>query len=277
MGAEKTVSTTALARLMGIDAKQVFRLLADKHWIKRVDDKWQLLAKGEFEGGAYQQSAQYGQYIVWPVSLVEHAIFQREELSLLGAAQLAADHNLCARQMNRLLAAIGWIKPALKGWQLTKLGESLGGISHRNEQSGSSYVLWPPAVQQAVDYQHALASINGQRLSQENYVALSGLPVKYLQHLSLANYLYLADVRFSYQARLPTQIEYYADFYLPQVHLYIEVWGVDENPHAVREKLTKQSWFKESDCRCLELNTEMFEDLDKHLSLALLDYGIAVY
>lgn len=277
MTAEKTLSTTALAKMLGIDAKQVFRLLAEKHWIKRVDGKWQLLAKGEFEGGTYQQSAQYGQYIVWPQSLAEHAIFKREELSLLGASQLAADNNLCARQMNRLLAAIGWIKPALKGWQLTKLGESLGGVSQRNEQSGASYVLWPPEVQQAVDYQHALAAINGLLLDKEDYVTLSGLHVKHLQHLSLANYLYLADIRFSYQARLPAAIEYYADFYLPQVHLYIEVWGVDENPHAVREKLAKQSWFKESDCRCLELNADTFEDLDKNLSLALLDYGIAVY
>lgn len=277
MNPDKAVSTTALAKLLGIDAKQIFRLLADKHWIKRLDGRWRLLAKGEFEGGKYQASEQYGEYIIWPQALADHAIFKQPKLSLLGAAQLAQDNQLSARQMNRLLAALGWIKPALKGWQLTQLGADLGGVIHKNEDTGASYVLWPCDVQEAPDYQRALKSINAKLVEQGEFIALSGLRLRHKFHLDLANYLYLADIRFSYHARLNVAKDFYGDFYLPQIQLYIDVWGTDEDPHQLVDKLAKQDWFKQSPCRCLELSTAHFEDLDKQLSLLLMDYGLAVY
>src|SRR5690554_7736957 len=65
----KHLSTTALARAIEKDSKELFILLANSGWIVKVDNHWQLTEKGRFEGGTYANHPKYGEYIVWPESL----------------------------------------------------------------------------------------------------------------------------------------------------------------------------------------------------------------
>src|SRR5690606_40674662 len=60
---EKHISTTALARLLAKESKELFILLTGGGWIIKVDNHWQLTEKGKFEGGVYVNHPKYGEYI----------------------------------------------------------------------------------------------------------------------------------------------------------------------------------------------------------------------
>ena len=79
MAEPEKLSTTALARKLGIPTQQLFATLKDYGWIQRHQDSWLLTNKGEFEGGSYADSKRYGRYIVWPESLVEHPMLSAIE------------------------------------------------------------------------------------------------------------------------------------------------------------------------------------------------------
>ncbi|HCH20615.1 MAG TPA: 4-alpha-glucanotransferase, partial [Cellvibrionales bacterium] len=70
------MSTTALAKHFDIPSQSLFNFLTEKSWIEKIDKNWRLTGKGEFEGGEYIQSQKFGEYIGWPKSIIEHAIFQ---------------------------------------------------------------------------------------------------------------------------------------------------------------------------------------------------------
>ena len=70
----KKLSTTALAKLLEMDSKQLFELLVERKWMVREkkpdgSNVNKLTAKGEFEGGEYLESKKFGTYIVWPDSI----------------------------------------------------------------------------------------------------------------------------------------------------------------------------------------------------------------
>ncbi len=50
---DKHLSTTALAKSLNKESKELFILLAQGGWISKIDGHWQLTEKGKFEGGIY--------------------------------------------------------------------------------------------------------------------------------------------------------------------------------------------------------------------------------
>ncbi|RYZ82577.1 MAG: 4-alpha-glucanotransferase, partial [Moraxellaceae bacterium] len=84
---EKHISTTALARQLHKESKELFVLLAQGGWMVKVDNHWQLTEKGKFEGGIYINHPKYGEYIAWPESVQDHPL-----LRLLPEAPLSATH-----------------------------------------------------------------------------------------------------------------------------------------------------------------------------------------
>src|SRR5690606_3485277 len=106
---EKHLSTTALARLLGKESKELFVLLTSGGWIVKVDNHWQLTEKGKFEGGIYVNHPKYGEYIAWPESVSTHPLFMLLPEAPLTATNLGNKLNLPARLVNLVLAERGWI------------------------------------------------------------------------------------------------------------------------------------------------------------------------
>ncbi len=145
---ENRLSTTALARKLNIPAQQLFATLRDYGWIERAGESWILTAKGEFEGGNYQQSRRYGRYIVWPERLDHHPLLAAiESNQRINAASMRRYYpRLHARQINRALAELGLQRHSILGWELTERGRALGGLQEESDNSGAFYVTWPHEI-----------------------------------------------------------------------------------------------------------------------------------
>ena len=142
------LSTTALARKLDIPVQQLFAVLKDYGWIQRPSDSWVLTPKGEFEGGTYHSSRRYGSYIVWPDTLATHPLLQAiESNQRITAASMCSYYKpLHARHINRALAELGMQQHSALGWELTRLGKSLGGVQEESGSSGAFYVTWPHEI-----------------------------------------------------------------------------------------------------------------------------------
>jgi hypothetical protein len=128
--AERHISTTALARLIGKESKELFILLTTGGWIVKVDNHWQLTEKGKFEGGIYVNHPKYGEYIAWPESIQHHPLLKLLPEAPLSASNLAHKWEIPARLVNLLLAEKGLIKKHIRGWLLTPKGKAMGGAQH---------------------------------------------------------------------------------------------------------------------------------------------------
>jgi hypothetical protein len=105
---EKHISTSALARLLQKDGKELFILLAKGGWMIKVDNHWQLTEKGKFEGGVYIHHPKFGDYIAWPESVQDHPLLKLLPEAPLSVTQVAAAVGLPARLLNLLLAERPW-------------------------------------------------------------------------------------------------------------------------------------------------------------------------
>ncbi len=279
---EKHISTTALARQLHKESKELFILLAQGGWMVKVDNHWQLTEKGKFEGGIYINHPKYGEYIAWPESIQDHPL-----LRLLPEAPLSATHignkvDLPARLINLLLAERGWIKKHIRGWLLTPRGKTIGGEQHASEQTGVPYATWPEALLDNPLFLEAIAQITGtsftQSSSQSFARALSGQHVKSREELIVENWLYIAGVNHARDYSLHVGNESISvDFFLPELQVCIDIWGASDNAAALAEKLNKQEFYKKYGYDFIELHDETIAQVDEVLAKQLLGYGLAIY
>ena len=279
---EKHISTTALARQLHKESKELFVLLAQGGWMVKVDNHWQLTEKGKFEGGIYINHPKYGEYIAWPESVQDHPL-----LRLLPEAPLSATHignkvDLPARLINLLLAERGWIKKHIRGWLLTPRGKAVGGEQHSSEQTGIPYTTWPETLLENSLFLDAIAQITGTSFQIDNgqkfYSALSGQPVNSREELIVENWLYIAGINHSRSYGLQQGTEkIIVDFFLPEFQVCIDIWGASDNAAALTEKLTKQEFYKKYSYDFIELHDETIAQVDEVLAKQLLQFGLAIY
>lgn len=279
---EKHISTTALARQLHKESKELFVLLAQGGWMVKVDNHWQLTEKGKFEGGIYINHPKYGEYIAWPESVQDHPL-----LRLLPEAPLSATHignkvDFPARLINLLLAERGWIKKHIRGWLLTSRGKAIGGEQHFSEQTGIPYTTWPETLLDNSLFLDAIAQITGASFQKDNsqkfYSALSGQPINSREELIVENWLYIAGINHSRSYALQQNNEkIIADFFLPELQVCIDIWGASDNAAALAEKLNKQDFYKKYGYDFIELHDETITQVDEVLAKQLLGYGLAVY
>lgn len=283
----KHISTTALARLLHKESKELFILLAQGGWMVKVDNHWQLTEKGKFEGGIYINHPKYGEYIAWPESIQDHPL-----LRLLPEAPLSATHignkvGVPARVINLLLAERGWIKKHIRGWLLTARGKAIGGEQHSSEQTGVPYATWPESLLENPLFLESIAQITGaafeketvpQVVSPRSMHALSGQPVRSREALIVENWLYIAGINHARDYTLHAGNESInADFFLPELQVCIDIWGASDNAAALTEKLNKQDFYKKYGYDFIELNDETIAQVDEVLAKQLFHFGLAVY
>jgi len=291
---EDKLSTTALARKLNIPVQQLFSVLKDYGWIQRMGESWALTPKGEFEGGIYHTSRRYGSYIVWPEHLDQHPLLQAIEsnLRITAAAMCRYYPRLHARHINRALAELGLQHHSILGWELTRLGRSLGGLQEESSTSGSFYVTWPheiidnPVVHRELSLQSD--QIQAAPIIEEaeaDLFATSNATVDVCKGVdghslasplqtSVCNWLYLAQLAHAFRRALPTEELVYADFYVPLGNVYIDCWEADIPASELSGKFRKRELYKELDLRCLEINSGDGDKLDEVLGRGLLAFGI---
>ena len=290
------LSTTALAKKLNIPTQQLFATLKDYGWIQRSADSWILTPKGEFEGGAYQNSRRFGRYIVWPERLDHHPLLSAIESNqrITAASMRRYYPRLHARQINRALAELGLQHHSILGWELTGLGRSLGGQQEESEASGAFYVTWPheiidnPVIHRELTRQsdqiQPLARSPEQdpepdlfAVGPEQGTPCEGVDGHILQtHLQMrvCNWLYLAQLAHAFQRALPVEELVYADFYVPEGNVYIDCWEADIEAGELSGKLRKREIYRELELRYIEINAGDSERLDEVLARGLLGYGI---
>jgi hypothetical protein len=287
------VSTTALARKLGIPAQQLFATLKDYGWIQRHEDSWLLTGKGEFEGGSYVDSRRYGRYIVWPQSLEEHRLLSAIESNqrISASAMQRYYPKLHPRQINRALAELGLQVHSILGWELTEQGRKLGGQQEESKNSGAFYVAWPheivdhpvihrelteqsecgePPIERELD-DDLFANIGGTEM-----VGIDGHALETVLELQVCNWLYLAQLAHAHGRALPIEELLYADFYLPAAGVYIECWEVEEPAERLALKLKKQDVYRELGLRIVDINARDGDRLDEVLGRPLMELGIRV-
>ncbi|MEZ5573127.1 MAG: hypothetical protein R3E64_14040 [Halioglobus sp.] len=290
---DKKLSTTALARKLNIPAQQLFVTLKDYGWIQRAKENWALTPKGEFEGGSYQKSRRYGSYIVWPEQLENHPLLQAIESNqrITAASMCRYYPQLHARQINRALAELGLQQHTLLGWELTKLGRTLGGLQDESVNSGAFYVTWPHEI---ID--HPVVHRELSRQSEQMYAypandtepelfaasdsaevecqGIDGHSVRTRLQLQVCNWLYLAQLAHACERALPTEDLLYADFYIPAGNVYVDCWEESAPVGRLSEKLRKRALYQQLELRHLDVSSTDAHKLDEVLGRGLLAFGI---
>lgn len=285
---QQKLSTSALAKLLDIPLQQLFSTLRDCGWIRKVEDGWVLTAKGEFEGGEYVHSRRYGRYIVWPDAIVEHQLLRGIESNrLLNAAQLARKYQITAREARRVLGELGLLRRDFSGWSLTRAGEQLGGVVVESD-AGDADISWPEnllensLVAAQFDYMQRLYveadSHDGDLLAAvTDLQALDGHTFRSRSEWLVCHWLYLAGIAHACHRRLPLAQEHYADFWLPQAQVYIEVSGDEHDATAITSSLERLDIYRKQQWPYVEVRAEHLAHLDEYLTRALREFGVNVF
>lgn len=264
------VSTSRLASLLKMEVAALFRLLTEQGWIVRESKQWHLTDHGMLEGGRYQESAQYGRYIVWPNSLIHHPLLQNGGRDYLSATRLGDLYQLSAYSINSLLADLGWLDKEPQGWMLSELGKRQGGMQ-RNGKHGF-FVLWPLDIQQNSLLQDRLDNATGKKRGP----CLDGLSVNNAGQQRLNNWLYLHHIVRAWQHPVPGS-SFNCTFYLPARKIFIDYWGLDPSTGSLTEKMDRQAFYRANGLRFIDLNDEDVQQLDEVLPQKLLDHGMSLF
>lgn len=274
---EKHLSTTALARVLGKESKELFVLLTGGGWIVKADNHWQLTEKGKFEGGIYVNHPKYGEYIAWPESVYQHPLFALLPEAPLSATNIGHKLGVPARLVNLVLAERGWLKKNIRGWVLTPAGKQLGGQQHESEQSAIPYATWPETIIDNPRLLHAVAQLTAEGID-ATLATLDGRVVSSSAARRIANWCYLTRVVCAQQYELIWGEEsLIADFFLPEIQLCIDYWPADSKADALAKQLDKQFLYKKYKVNFLELRAEDLPQLDDILAKVLMRSGLAVY
>lgn len=300
------LSTTTLAEIIGISSKELFYKLKDAGLVDRKNDKWILTDKGKNTGGQTRYNPKYGEYIVWPESIFDDKKDSKNNPKLINATAIGRHFIISNQRLNLILSELGWIEKDIAGWKITKLGKSLGGKQFEHETSGNTYVLWPESIlnnhnlisvfndslpptesvnsiQNKVELQEATAEpskSNTNNFREKKIPTLrtrDGHMVRSRAEVIIDNALYEYRLAHAYERKVPIEEELYSDFFIPSENVYIEFWGMNNDPNYLKRKNEKLEIYKKYDLKLIELTDEDISNLEDHLPRKLLKFGIRVY
>ncbi|WP_346292806.1 hypothetical protein [Sphaerothrix gracilis] len=70
--------------------------------------------------------------------------------------------------------------------------------------------------------------------------------------------------------------EVYCDFYIRLGRVYVEYWGLEDNPRYAARKTQKQQIYAANDLNLIELTDEHIQHLDDYLPQALRKFNVPV-
>lgn len=288
--ADEKLSTSALAKKRGIEAKQLFQELKLAGYINRFEDKWILTEIGEKFGGEYIEHTKFGRFIVWPENLlIDTAASAGQTLS---ATQLGERLKLPAKKVNQLLSELGWISKHSKGWQATESGLRVGAQPKIDSSSENQFVVWHDSIarnrrlrQSVIEFlgQDAEAHASDRSISsfrqkfEAKHRTLDGHYVRSKGELIIDNWLYMNGIVHAYDRHLPIEQDVLSDFYLPSGKVYLQYWGTD-NGHLSQSHVEQtRSVYEQHGFALIEIQPEEIEHLDDVLPSKLREFGIKAY
>lgn len=297
------ISTSALAKELDIKSSDLFDKLKALGWVKRKNDKWTLTNLGKENGGQTRTVPKIGEFVVWPENISIDSEQQKEKSKFLNATAIGKHFNVSSQRLNLILSEFGWIEKDLAGWTITKLGKIVGGRQYEHQTSGSSFVLWPDNILQnkslvGVFNDHSIekeipktldstpqqksqtpvsTSNNFREKFEAKHRTKDGHFVRSRAEVIIDDTLYDYGLVHAYEKKVPIEEELYTDFYLPNGKVYIEFWGMENDPKYLKRKKVKLEIYKKYDLKLIELGDNDISNLDDHLPKKLLKYGIKVY
>ena len=245
----KKISTSELAKRRGILGKDLFERLCSEKLIKKIDGCWELTKKGKAEySGEYKTHPMHGTYIVWPEDM---PIPEKEKSQTITATTIGKKFEISSNRINHILSELGWIKKDLKGWQITSSGKKAGGIQKEDQKSGIPYAIWDDKILNNNAFKNSISEAQGaesQEKPEQNktnnfrekfeakHRTTDGHFVRSKSEMLIDNFLYTAGIVHAYERMLPIEEVVYCDFYLPSGNVYIEFWGLEEDPKYLERK-----------------------------------------
>ncbi|WP_430009834.1 hypothetical protein [Methylophaga lonarensis] len=304
----KKLSTSALAKQIGLSSKDLFIKLADKGYIQRENEEWQLTDEGQRKGGEYVESSKYGKYITWPEGLLADEQEVSSEINTgagysetLTARIIGAHFDISANKINFILSELGWLQKGIKGWVVTEQGKKLGGQQSEDRKSGIPYVRWPKDILERKSLKESIAQVQGTSSESEpdtspdnsadsqksdvgfrekfeaKHRSADGHFVRSKAEMLIDNWLYMAEIVHAYERKLPIEEDVYCDFYIPTGKVYIEYWGYENDPKYLARKKKKIEIYSKYGFNLIELNDQDVQNLDDVLPRFLLKYGVQAY
>jgi len=295
------LSTTSLANELDIKPSDLFDKLKGLGWVERKNDKWTLTDLGKQKGGQMRTSQKYGEFIVWPENLsFDSGQTTNEKTKLLNSTAIGGHFNVSNQRMNLIFSELGWIEKAISGWVVTKPGKAVGGRQFEDDIKGNTYVKFPdtilqnkivlrvfsdsPNEKEPVKTNHTnqqqtntYTSDNFRDKFPATFTTKDGHKVRSRAEVIIDNALYDYKLAHAYERRLPIEEDLYSDFFIPSENVYIEFWGMEDDPKYAERKRVKLGIYKKYDFKLIELNDSDITNLDDTLPKKLLRYGIKVY
>lgn len=284
------ISTSALAKLRNIEAKQLFHDLKTAGYINRADEIWVLTELGRKFGGEYLEHKKFGPFIVWPQNLLIDLTATSGKT--FSATQIGQRFTLNAKKINQLLQELGWIAKKDNGWHITSSGLAVGGSQRQDKESGQHFVVWHDSIirnkrlkQSVIEFsgQDAQAHATDKSLSsfrqkfEAKHRTLDGHYVRSLGELKIDNWLYMNGVIHAYDRQLPIEADVLSDFYLPTGKVYLQYWGKDNGEMSQQEQATVRAIYAQHNFDLIEVFPHEIDKLDDILPGRLKAFGIKAY
>jgi len=291
----KQLSTSALAKKMSIPKYQLDEMLLACKYIVKEDNGYSLTDLGKENSGCRKSHPRYGDYLAWneDIEIPNKLITQGK--NFYSSTKLGAKFNLSNRKINMILSEIGFIEKYLKGWTITTLGSQNGGIQKENTKNGIPYVEWSESIFGNSTFLSSIKEVSGdagehtqEKINnskelgfREKFIAkhraTDGHMVRSKAEMLIDNWLYMAEIVHAYERKLPIEEEVYCDFYIPKGKIYIEFWGLENDPKYAKRKETKKNIYKKYNFKLIELTDEEVFNLDDILPRMLLKFGVETY
>lgn len=223
--------------------------------------------------------------------------------TFLTSTQLGECLNIGSRKINQVLSELGWIERGKKGWIPTQQGVKLHAESREHYQSGVPFVIWPEAIVKSRILTNAINELTGikaeleveysvpdkvdveQKIEkplgfrdkfQPTHRAMDGHWVRSRAETLIDNWLYMSRVMHAYERLLPVEEELYCDFYIPAGKVYIEYWGLENDPKYKARKEVKKEIYKKYGFNLIELTDDHILNLDDFLPKMLLKFNVVI-
>jgi len=303
------ISTSRLAKELGMPFAHVAGQLQEMGLVEKVGQEWKLTDAGLQRGAKYITSQKYGTFIAWPKNVIKvesatpgveakpFAEIVKEQHQT--ATTLGRTFGIPATRMNYILSELGWIQKSLKGWTLTERGAAAGGAQREDTRSGIPFVAWPddiakhPALRNTIDdiqgastrpdtETHAAATPENTDTGFRDrfpakFRATDGHNVRSRSEMLIDNWLYMAEIVHAYERKLPVEEEVYCDFYLPEGKLYLEFWGMENDPKYADRMHQKKAIYAKYGFNLIDLSDADVHNLDDILPAKLLKFGVQAY
>lgn len=298
----KKISTSALAKLCAVSAKDMVQRLLELGLIEEKDGIKVLTELGFAAGGEYQESDKFGKYIIWPEDIdlrpKENATSAPSTdngapKAVLSSSKIGEQFDLSAQIVNNVLSELGWIKKGIKGWCITEQGRKQHGAELTHNTSGVPYVKWPESILESKALTETIAQFKGTEEKSAPAVpqgqvdfrdkfeaklrTTDGHFVRSKAEMLIDNWLYMAEIVHAYERKLPIEEDVYSDFYVPTGKVYIEYWGFEEDEKYLKRKEQKIEIYKKYGFNLIEIGDKEVQNLDDHLPRMLLKFGVTSY